>query len=200
MARGFPLKKILIEFLTQTLPAVFIAALLFGGGIILLFLRIPGWSLLLGLPAIQIGLVLLIFTFEAVGRKKSALPSKEYHLVNCLVCGKQTIAPKYIQKRICDDCQSKIAQKLKSALVVLYILVTIPLTLTLINKTQEIRERALEPSPPCGSGTWYPPECRCGIWQENQCPSGKRARLCQGKIFCCFQKEDQVWECQSIKD
>lgn len=47
----------------------FIAAVvLFIGGIFILTLRIPFWSLILGIPSIQIGLVLIIFTFDAIGR------------------------------------------------------------------------------------------------------------------------------------
>jgi len=200
MARSFPFKEFLFEFLTKSLPSLFLSLVLFVGGIVLLALRIPFWSLFLGLPASQIGIVFLIFTFESFSRKKSVLPTKEYHMVSCLNCSRQTIAPKYIHKKICDDCQVKIAQKIKSALVVFYILVTIPLTVGLAKKNLELRRKALEPSPPCDSGIWNPLECRCGTWQENQCPPEKRARDCQGEIFCCFQKEDQTWDCQPVKD
>lgn len=47
----------------------FVAAIvLFIGGIVILILRIPFWSLILGIPAVQIGLILIIFTFDAMGR------------------------------------------------------------------------------------------------------------------------------------
>lgn len=147
MATKFPLKEFLVEFLTKNLPALLLASLLFGGGIILLFLKIPGWSLFLGLPAVQIGIILLIFTFEGLTRKKSPLPFEEYHLVDCLICKRQTLAPKFMEKRICDDCQMKIAQRLKAALVTIYLLVTIPLTLALVQKNQEFRKKALEATP-----------------------------------------------------
>jgi hypothetical protein len=147
MATKFPLKEFLVEFLTKNLPSLLLASFLFGGGIILLFLKIPGWSLFLGLPAVQIGIILLIFTFEGLTRKKSPLPSEEYHLVDCLICDRQALAPKFMEKRICDDCQVKIAQRLKAALVTIYLLVTIPLTLALVQKNQELRKKALEITP-----------------------------------------------------
>lgn len=195
MATKFPFKKFLVEFFTKTFPAVLISALLFLGGIILLFLKIPGWSLFLGLPAVQIGIVLLIFTFEAVGRRKSVLPSQEYHLVNCLTCGQQTIAPRYIQKRICDNCQIKIAQNLKRGLLVIYLIFTTSLTVNLVAQNQNLRERALEPTPFCDPGSWNPPECRCGVWQEDRCPPNEKTRHCQGKTFCCLEEKNQVWDC-----
>lgn len=198
MASKFPFKKFLVEFITKTLPAVLISALLFFGGIALLFLKIPGWSLLLGLPAVQIGIVLLIFAFEAVGRKKSVLPSEEYHMVTCLVCGQQVPAPKYIRKRMCDDCQVKIAQNVKKGLIVFYLFFTTFLTVSLVAENQDLREKALEQSPVCDSGIWNPPECRCGVWQEDQCPPDKRARDCQKEVFCCSQKENQAWDCQPV--
>lgn len=43
---------------------------LFLGGIFLLTLRIPVWSLLLGLPSVQIGIVLIIFTFDRLSREE----------------------------------------------------------------------------------------------------------------------------------
>jgi len=147
MENKFTFKELVIVFLTQNLPSLILAILLFAGGIVLLFLKIPGWSLFLGLPAVQIGLVLLIFTFESINRKRSSQTIENYHLVDCLICGRQTMAPKYIEKRICDNCQVKIAQKLKTALITVYIIVTIPLTLALVNKNQELRRQAAEASP-----------------------------------------------------
>jgi len=147
MASQFPFRQYLIEFLTKNLPSLFLGTLLFGGGILLLALKIPGWSLFLGLPAIQIGIVVLILVFEGLSRKKSGLATEEYHFVTCLVCQRQTLAPKFMEKRICDDCQVRIAGKLKTALVAVYILFTIPLTLALVQKNQELRQKAAEITP-----------------------------------------------------
>jgi hypothetical protein len=196
---SFSLKEVVIEFFTKSLLLFLLSLVFFVGGIVLLALQIPGWSLFLGLPAVQIGIVCLIFTFEAISRQKSTLPSKEYHLVDCLVCGRQTMAPKYIQKKICDNCQVKIAQRLKAAFVVIFILFTIPMAFSLVRGSQELRRKAVEPPITCEPGEWHPPECYCGIWQENRCPLELKARKCEEEIFCC-QKEDSVWQCQPLWD
>ncbi len=44
--------------------STFIACTLFIGGIILFIQKVPFWSVFLGIPAIQLGIVFLIFTFE----------------------------------------------------------------------------------------------------------------------------------------
>lgn len=44
------------------------AIILFIGGIFILVLRIPFWSLVLGIPSIQIGIVFIIFTFDDIGK------------------------------------------------------------------------------------------------------------------------------------
>lgn len=90
---------------------ILISLVLFAGGIALLALRIPGWSLILGLPAVQIGIIFLIFTFDEVARGKVGPDS--LHMVRCSVCGKPTLAPYWQKEKICRACQKKIAQKLK---------------------------------------------------------------------------------------
>ncbi len=46
-----------------------IAITLFLGGIIILFSHITFWSYFLGLPAVQIGIILLILTFEEISKR-----------------------------------------------------------------------------------------------------------------------------------
>lgn len=48
-------RSVYAEFLTRKLPLIFLSLVLFAGGIALLALRIPGWGLVLGLPAVQGG-------------------------------------------------------------------------------------------------------------------------------------------------
>lgn len=55
---------------TRAILSVIISLSLFLGGIFLLSLRIPVWSLLLGLPSVQIGIVLIIFTFDRLSREE----------------------------------------------------------------------------------------------------------------------------------
>ncbi len=54
---------------TRATLATLIALSLFVGGIILLLSHIPFWSFFLGLPASQIGIVLLILTYERLSKK-----------------------------------------------------------------------------------------------------------------------------------
>lgn len=83
----------------------FISAILFLGGIALLALRIPGWSLFLGLPATQLGIIFLIFTFDEFARKK--VGPESIHTIPCSLCGKPLVAPYWQNKIICKKCQKK---------------------------------------------------------------------------------------------
>ena len=103
-------KNTLLKFFTKSLPSIFLSLSLFLGGIALLALRLPGWSLILGLPAVQIGLVFLIFTFDDIARNK--VGPQSLHMIPCSVCGKPTLAHQWEQEKICVACQKMIAQKL----------------------------------------------------------------------------------------
>jgi len=197
----------MVDKFDKKLPSLFIASLLFIGGIILLSLKITGWSLFLGLPATQIGLVLLIFSFDSFGRKKET--EGDYHLIPCLLCHRQTLTPKYIDKKICESCQVKIAQRVKVAFLALYVLAIIPLSLSLVGKRQEIRMKAKEIAPvptkggptpaTCETGFWEPDSCRCGEWNENiNCPEEKEGRTCDFNEYCCQFNEDHRWDCQPL--
>lgn len=85
---------------------VILSLSLFFGGITLLALRIPGWSLFLGLPATQIGIVFLIFTFDEVAKKKVGPDSLK--IIYCSVCGEPTVTPIGQKEDICEECQKKI--------------------------------------------------------------------------------------------
>jgi hypothetical protein len=95
------------KFVLQT----FICLVLLGGGIIILALRIAGWSLFLGLPMILFGVVFLIFTFDHLARNKFGKESLQ--IVLCSVCGRPTPSPCWQNENICPECEKKIAQKLK---------------------------------------------------------------------------------------
>lgn len=41
------------------------------GGLVLLFAKIPGWGVILGLPMIVIGVIFLIYTYDEVSRIRS---------------------------------------------------------------------------------------------------------------------------------
>jgi hypothetical protein len=84
---------------------------LLGGGIVILALRIPGWSLFLGLPTITIGIIFLIFTIDDVAKKKVGQESLQ--VVLCSVCGKPTPAPSWQNEKICLVCEDKLKTKLK---------------------------------------------------------------------------------------
>lgn len=107
-------RQILTHFLSKTAPALFLSSLLFIGGIILLALKIPGWSIFFGLPATQLGIIFLIFTFDEIARTK--VGPDGLHLIPCSICGKPIIAPLGKEEDICEDCQAKIKKKLKKEL------------------------------------------------------------------------------------
>ena len=195
-------KNSIIEFFIKILPFLFVSSVFFIGGIVLLYLKIPGWSIFLGLPAVQMGIVALIFALEKISSQKSTLPSKEYHYVDCLICKHQVLVPKYREKVICDDCQVKLAQNFKKSLAVLYLVLFIPLGLFLINKKRQIRTSMVyffEPKSACEQGIWYPDQCRCGSWMREGCLEDQKARLCEGKLYFCYEKKDSVWFCK-LKD
>lgn len=79
--------------------------ILFAGGVWLLSLRISGWSMLLGLPAIQVGIVFIILGFDN-SAKKTFSPS-EFHIVKCEVCGDPTAAPLGETHEVCPRCRVK---------------------------------------------------------------------------------------------
>lgn len=104
------IKEALLKFTVKTLPALAVSLVLLLGGVWLLALRIPGWSLIFGLPAVQIGIIFLIFTFDEIVRTRVSPDS--FHLISCSVCGKPTLVPEWEKEEICDACQREIGKKL----------------------------------------------------------------------------------------
>lgn len=83
---------------------------LFGGGIAILFARIPGWSLFFGLIIVPIGFVLTILTIDEVARNIVVPPP--YKSVKCNVCGKMTYAKEEEEDVICGRCRKDISEKI----------------------------------------------------------------------------------------
>ncbi|AKM83142.1 hypothetical protein A2422_03825 [Candidatus Woesebacteria bacterium RIFOXYC1_FULL_31_51] len=83
--------------------------ILFAGGVWLLSLRIPGWSMILGLPAIQIGIIFVIFNFD--NSSKEILDLSRYHIVKCDICNDPTAAPMGEIHEVCPSCRTR---KIKS--------------------------------------------------------------------------------------
>lgn len=88
--------------------------ILFIGGIWLLSLRLAGWSLFLGLPAIQIGIVFIILSFDNSAKK--TLDLNNYHIVKCEVCGDPVAAPLGETHEVCPSCRAKKAKTVSSLL------------------------------------------------------------------------------------
>ncbi|OGD53641.1 hypothetical protein A3J78_01790 [Candidatus Beckwithbacteria bacterium RBG_13_35_6] len=99
------------RFVYKTLPLLVLSLGLFFGGIILLILRIPGWSIFLGLPSIQIGIVFLIFSFDGIAKREVGPSSCK--LVDCSICGKPMIISGNVKKRICEQCLQTMSKTLK---------------------------------------------------------------------------------------
>lgn len=86
---------------------------LFLGGIILLALRIPFWSLFLGLPSIQIGIVFIIFAFDKLSQKEIDEELTEIHQVPCALCGEPTFTRGPEVRGICSGCDKKLLGKME---------------------------------------------------------------------------------------
>ena len=100
------------DFRFKQIGSIILALTLFLGGILLLSLNLPGWSLILGLPAVQIGIIFLIFSFDEIAREK--VGPVGLRSIPCSICGDQVVVRKGVQEAICEDCQQKISQKLKT--------------------------------------------------------------------------------------
>ncbi|MCL4382409.1 MAG: hypothetical protein M1575_03050 [Patescibacteria group bacterium] len=96
----------LLRFILQTIICLSILA----GGVIILILRISVWSLVLGLPMVQIGVFFLILSFDELARKKFGKESIQ--VVLCSVCGQPTYSPSWQNEQICPACEKKLKNKL----------------------------------------------------------------------------------------
>ena len=104
------LKHSLIEFIISDLPCIVLSLALFLGGIWLLSLRIPGWSLFFGLIVTPIGLAFTIYTLDDIARNVVAPPA--FSLTKCKVCGKNTYAREDDKDVICNRCREDITEKI----------------------------------------------------------------------------------------
>ncbi|MFH0864332.1 MAG: hypothetical protein V1858_04580 [Candidatus Gottesmanbacteria bacterium] len=95
----------------KTLIAI-ISLGLFLGGIILLVIRIPFWSLLLGLPSVQIGIILIIFAFDRLSHEEIKYELADVHQVPCALCGQPTFTQGIEVKGICSDCDKRLLKKM----------------------------------------------------------------------------------------
>ncbi len=101
----------------ETIKLIFrglIPIVLVVGGIVLMTLRLSVWGLVLGIPMIIIGVVFLIYTYDAVVSER-ILPFSD-KFVNCSVCGKLTpLSPATDpQDAICATCKADIENGLRS--------------------------------------------------------------------------------------
>lgn len=105
-----------IEQLIKLVFRAIIPIALLAGGLILISLRISGWSLIYGLPLLVFGMVMLIFTYDEVVSKTYPPITAYSSICRCIVCGKATpcflnVDPK---NTICYQCQLEIrATRLK---------------------------------------------------------------------------------------
>lgn len=88
------------------IPIIFLA-----GGVGLLALRLPGWSLILGIPVTIFGVVFLLYTYDEVVRGKVfSMPTR---FARCAVCGKPTpILPgQNPGNLICPVCKKEVGKE-----------------------------------------------------------------------------------------
>jgi len=102
--------RALTNFIISDLPCIFLSLALFLGGIWLLSLRIPGWSLLFGLIITPVGFALTIYTLDDIARNVVAPPL--FRPVRCNVCGKITYAREAKEDVICWRCREDITEKI----------------------------------------------------------------------------------------
>lgn len=96
----------LIKFTISDLPAVILSLALFLGGIWILSLGIPGWSLFFGLIFTPMGAAFTVFTLDDVARNKIIPPP--FKPAKCNVCGKDTFAKEGEEDVICGRCRKDI--------------------------------------------------------------------------------------------
>ena len=97
----------------KTTLTIIVSLGLFLGGIVLLVLQVPFWSLFLGLPSIQIGIVFIIFAFDAISREEVGKELRNVHQVPCALCGQPTFTRGTEVKGICSDCDKKLLGKME---------------------------------------------------------------------------------------
>jgi len=187
-----------------------LSAVLFIGGIFILAAKIAFWSLFLGIASIQIGIILIILTFDSFIKRKSGRLTDEYKTLNCLVCRAPTFVPKYQRTAICNECQLRISKTFKAAILVVFALVTLTATLGLVSQNQDLRRKAAEsPVLVCDQGIWEPEVCQCGVWEAvgpeglrpggSACENGGQSRFCSNGVTYCCERDGETWQCNQVE-
>ena len=97
-----------VQFLIRDVPSIILSLALFLGGIWLLSLRIPGWSLFFGLIFTPMGAAFIVFTLDRVARNRIAPPL--FKPVKCKVCGRRAYAKDDKKEVICHRCRQDISK------------------------------------------------------------------------------------------
>ena len=96
----------LVKFTISDLPVFILSLALFLGGIWILSLRIPGWSLFFGLIITPVGFIFCVYSLDDIARNVVAPPT--FKPVKCNVCGKYTFAKEDEEDVICGRCRKDI--------------------------------------------------------------------------------------------
>ena len=91
-----------IYMVLRSLIPFFIGIILMICGVWLLTLPLPGWKLILGLPSVQIGIVILIFVFDDL--TKRSLHPTHYTTINCPLCGYENLIFDDASSGCCTNC------------------------------------------------------------------------------------------------
>lgn len=88
-----------------------IPIVLLAGGLILLDLRITGWSLVFGFPIAVIGAAMLIFAYDEIVSKRIGDPPSmfiESKFVKCSLCGEKTprVPGEWEEDTVCLKCKA----------------------------------------------------------------------------------------------
>ena len=76
------------ENLLKSIIKVIIPMALLAGGIAVLALSLPGWSIILGIPMVIFGVVFLLYTYDEIVTTHFFSPPGR--IVKCSVCGRPT--------------------------------------------------------------------------------------------------------------
>lgn len=93
---------------SRLLMRVLIPIILLVTGIMLLFLKIPGWSVIVGLPLVVVGSLFLIYIYDSVLSDNIYIEG-DSNLVRCSKCGQLVECFIGCNKKryICDDCSGE---------------------------------------------------------------------------------------------
>jgi hypothetical protein len=111
--KGLNMAKKAAEALVKLIFRGLIPIVFFGGGVALFVTRASPWGVVLGLPAIVIGMVMMIYTYDEVISKKVYPLADE--LTRCAVCGRLTprVAGVNPKDTICSPCNADISEEIE---------------------------------------------------------------------------------------